>query len=139
MRLNATLREGGQLDPEQARRLEDLETAFEDHGLTLTSPMTVFRGVGYSEDTREWLELEPGDLVLDDAFVSTSATAGTMGQFSDLIHVEIEVPAGAKVLLASEAEDEVLLGREAGFEVISRDSVPGNTQIRVRLVEPGEV
>lgn len=98
-----------------------LDAAFERGSIVLANDVTVYRSI----DNGDQVELWVGKDFTDAAYVSTSLIQNTAEGFGglspDMMTMRIELPAGSRVLLGTDTEQEILLPRGSSFEVESRD------------------
>jgi len=140
--LNDHLRMGGSSeirlgsDPDQY--LDELiESSFE--GTSLPEPIIVYRGSDW--DVFEDFDDLTGDIISDDAFVSTSMVKGIAEAHSDGLVMEIRLPKGTQAIYMDkwkvtgwDTESELLLPKGSKFKVISDINRPDEYE-RELLVE----
>lgn len=129
-RFNGFLRSGKEPTPEIARALERIDQFLETAPMS-TRPTILYRGVSSRNPLHPNNLPDIGLRVTDPAYVSTSVKAGTARFFADMARdgdvVEITVPAGEPLpfierIAKSKTEAEVLLPRNATFEVTGRNA-----------------
>lgn len=140
--LNRYLREGRPLPATYAKFVDDIDRAI-DAAPPLPEPMILHRGIG----GERLLELQPGEMFEDGAFLSTTSNKDVSRGFVYKGSVEIRVPAGTKaaamdanpgsVYLDEDSENEYLLPRGSRFRVLSvGENEVGKPHLVVEMLPP---
>lgn len=123
--LNQGLRSGGEMDRAQNKLRDRLDDAFAATD-PLEQPITVYRGSGSASLIFGDTPLEPGAVISDRGYLSTSTDPAVAGKFiqlsSDPAILEITVPAGTRAIavMGDEGyESEALLPRDTQLRVVS--------------------
>lgn len=122
--------QAGSPDPIVARRIDDLAAAIRA-AKPLDAPMLVYRGMRKIPDG-----FEAGSIFTEPGFLSTSARKRISEGFQSNsgIFMEIVAPRGARGIVASEYEDEVLFGPGTKLRVIAIETVNGRTTAYCEIV-----
>jgi hypothetical protein len=131
--INGALRGNQAMDAGTASIASDLDTAIDSNGYSLAADSTLYRGVNVQSGATAAGDLQAGQVLQDDAFLSTSASADIATQFSFAKGLDVDTnattsyvlqlsaPAGTNYLIGSTAERELLLGRDTPMVVDSVD------------------
>lgn len=127
LKVNDELRMAGhsemRLESDPDQYLDELiESSFE--GTSLPEPVIVYRGADW--DVFEDIDDLTGDIISDDAFVSTTMIRGIAEGHSDGLVMEIRLPKGAQAIYMDkwkvtgwDTESELLLPKGSKFKVVS--------------------
>lgn len=125
--LNADLRTGSSLRPDDAATVAQLDSVVESN--QLAKDTVVYRGVADPANGGPLFGVQPGDQLVDHGFSSTSLNPSISMDFGDDL-LEIELPAGTHAAPISKVnsyeygpQSEVLVGRGAVLEIDSIESM----------------
>lgn len=139
LEVNNELRMGGssemRLNSDPDQYLDELiESSFK--GTSLLEPVIVYRGLDW--DVFEDFDDLTGDVISDDAFVSTSMIRRIAESHSDGLVMEIRLPKGAQAIYMDkwkvtgfDTESELLLPKGSKFKVISDVNRPDEYERKV--------
>lgn len=97
---------------------------------------TLYRGLGGTEGERlfDLGKDAVGQVLTDDAFVSTSTSKAAANQFSNLVTLQIDTGPGVRGLSIPGKEAEVLLARGTRMEVTAVKELTSRTIVHVRVL-----
>ena len=120
----------------QEAEVRGMDELFRNHGVDTTEDLVLFRGEKTIPSYDPGQMYQVGEFAVQPTYTSTSVDEGLAKSFAgrEGWNIEVQVPAGSRVLPGQDEEGELILPRNSRFRVVSK-----NTENRIiRLILEGQ-